>query len=278
MEVEARENQIITWVKTHRVQTIAIISAFVLILAGLIALVIIWCQPASDEKANTTYVVDYKQKVTDINGERFNANYSLSSGETFGIRFANLNCDTSACENVTAVEFDGRALRRGVDYDLKKGSIIIILMPGTFRDVEAGDHDLILTVETTNRTLHVGVKIHVSDDDNSCSDGQILENGVCVTPEAAEESPVSAPESPAPSAPAGSNNSRPSDPNPPATTEQPNTNESNDGTATTPPEDQTQPGDEDESTTPSTPDTNPDTEETDPPASGGEDEESDITE
>ena len=181
--MEARRNKVQAWIYTHRAQTAVICVAVGLILVGLIGLIWVLLQPdpvTNTPSANDGVIeVDYKQKVTSISGEKFDPSYDLASGATFSVRFANLSCEDTVCSNIRLVQLGQRVLKKGEDYEVKKGSIILILQPSAFSEAKPGEVPLIMELTQSERTLHVGVKVQITGEASDCGDNEEFVDGIC---------------------------------------------------------------------------------------------------
>lgn len=144
------------------------ICTIIISLIALISISVVVClavcgvfKNRSDE--SSAEYIDYDQLVTSEDGSEFNSTYDANSGESFSVRFSNLSC-TENCENVSTVFIGDEKLTKGEDYEVKEGSVIIILFSKIMQRLSAGTHDL--TVELTENGVNkkFGVKITVKKD------------------------------------------------------------------------------------------------------------------
>lgn len=159
--------------------------AAVLVVALVVVLVLVLGRkPARDEASDDVETVleeqeiDYGQKVTSEDGGTFKAEYQAGSEKSFAVRFADLECEDS-CKNVSEVKLGKKTLKLGEDYEVKKGSIIIILTEDFMKSLKAGKHDLIIAVTDEDETRLYGVKFTVKAEP-TCEEGETLEKGECV--------------------------------------------------------------------------------------------------
>lgn len=174
-------------------QQIAIIVGVVaLVLIALVG-VIVWLalkkpevtEPVTDEteivEEETRDEVDFSQEVTGENGRPFEAEYQQGSEEDYVVRFPNLQCE-EGCTNVADVKLGTRVLTLGTDYEVKKGSVIIILKEELLMELKAGDYELTFTVTEDEEMVTVGVKFSVKAAP-TCAEDEKLEAGKCVKDE-----------------------------------------------------------------------------------------------
>lgn len=126
----------------------------------------------------TTQTVDYKQKITSEDGSEFKAEYQAGSEQSFAMRFSNLRCKDD-CKNVGEVKLGDKTLKEGEDYEVKSGSIIIILTENFMKSLKADKYDLVIAVVDEDKTLLYGVKFTVKPEP-TCGDDETLEKGECV--------------------------------------------------------------------------------------------------
>lgn len=129
--------------------------------------------------------VDYDQKVTDKDGGKFKAEYQAGSEESFAVRFSDLECG-DGCKNVSEVKLGKKVLKLGEDYEVQRGSIIIILTESLMKGLKEGKHDLIVAVVEDGETKLYGVKFTVKAAP-TCAEGEKLEKGECVKDEEEDE-------------------------------------------------------------------------------------------
>lgn len=178
-------------------QQIAIIVGVVaLVLIALVG-VIVWLalkkpeatEPVVDEteivEEETRDEVDFSQEVTGENGRPFEAEYQQGSEEDYVVRFPNLQCE-EGCTNVADVKLGTRVLTLGTDYEVKKGSVIIILKEKFLAELKAGKYELTFAVTEDEETVTVGVKFSVKAAP-TCAEDEKLEAGKCVKDEKKDE-------------------------------------------------------------------------------------------
>ena len=129
--------------------------------------------------------VDYDQKVTDKDGGKFKAEYQAGSEESFAVRFSNLKCE-DGCKNVSEVKLGKKVLKLGEDYEVQRGSIIIILTESLMKGLKEGKHDLIVAVVEDGETKLYGVKFTVKAAP-TCAEDEKLEKGECVKKDEEED-------------------------------------------------------------------------------------------
>ncbi len=128
--------------------------------------------------AEITLAVDYKQKITSEDGGKFKAEYQAGSEKSFAMRFSDLKCK-DGCKNVNEVKLGDKTLKKGEDYEVKSGSIIIVLIESFMKSLKADKYDLVIAIIDEDKTLLYGVKFTVKPEP-TCGDNEILEKGECV--------------------------------------------------------------------------------------------------
>lgn len=185
--------------RKKRAIIIAIVTSLVLIIAIGISLLILFCQTnksdsdepkneqsttednSKDKTKDETSKVDFNQKVTGPDGEDFSPQYKLGSKSNLVARFPDLKCTNEKCENVDQVKLGKRTLKRGEDFEVKKGSIVITIFSTTLETLPAGEYELTFEVESkTGKILRIGLKITVEDKNPTCKDSEVLKDGQCV--------------------------------------------------------------------------------------------------
>lgn len=161
----------------------AVVAVLVMALVAVLVLVLGRRQPQAGTNnkpdiAEITQAVDYKQKITSEDGSEFKAEYQAGSEQSFVMRFSDLKCEDS-CKNVSEVKLGNKVLKKGEDYEVKSGSIIIILAESLMKSLKAEKYDLVIAVVDDNKTLFYGVKFTVKPEP-TCGDNEILEKGECV--------------------------------------------------------------------------------------------------
>lgn len=174
-------------------QQIGIVAGVVALVVIILVGVIVWLalkKPEVVEKVeDETEVVeveesddiDFSQEVTGENGRPFEAEYQQGSEEDYVVRFPNLQCE-EGCTNVADVKLGTKGLTLGTDYEVKKGSVIIILKEKLLAELKAGNYELTFTVTEDEETLTVGVKFSVKAAP-TCAEDEELKAGKCVKKE-----------------------------------------------------------------------------------------------
>lgn len=195
-QTEQNKNKKVAKVSLTKQQIGIIASVVALVLIVLVG-VIVWLalkkpevtEPVADEmeivEEETRDEVDFSQEVTGENGRPFEAEYQQGSEEDYVVRFPNLQCE-EGCTNVMDVKLGTRVLALGTDYEVKKGSVIIILKEELLMELKAGDYELTFAVMEDEETKVVGVKFSVKAAP-TCAEDEKLESGKCVKEE--EEKP-----------------------------------------------------------------------------------------
>lgn len=122
--------------------------------------------------------VDYSQTITSEDGGEFNADYQSGSEQSFAVRFSDLEC-TDDCSNISEVRVGNRVLVAGKDYEVKKGSVIIVLTEEFMESLAAGDFDLVIAISDGDETTLYGVKFTV-EPEPTCNEDETLEKGECI--------------------------------------------------------------------------------------------------
>ncbi len=161
----------------------AVVAVLVMALVAMLVLVLGRRQPQAGTNnkpdiAEITQAVDYKQKITSEDGSEFKAEYQAGSEQSFAMRFSDLKCEDN-CKNVSEVKLGNKILKKGEDYEVKSGSIIIILTESLMKSLKAEKYDLVIAVVDDNKTLFYGVKFTIKPEP-TCDEGETLEKGECV--------------------------------------------------------------------------------------------------
>lgn len=168
----------------------AVVAVLVMALVAVLILVLGRKQPQAEtdntpDMTETAQTVDYKQKITSEDGSEFKAEYQAGSEKSFAMRFSDLKCEDD-CKNVSEVKLGNKDLKQGEDYEVKSGSIIIILTESLMKSLKADKYDLVIAVIYDDKTAFYGVKFTVKPEP-TCGDDETLEKGECVKKE--EEKP-----------------------------------------------------------------------------------------
>ena len=165
-----------------------ILSIVALSLLGVFFIVvIIGCllpKPTSepDGEDNSSLVVDYSQTVTNVDGSSFDGSVKVSSSEQYAIRFPNLVCK-DGCKNVSSVKLGDQLLKNGLDYEVKEGSVIIVLLKRLLTSLKTGDYNLTFEYNDGETTKRIGVNIKIENETPTCNEDQVLTDGECVAKE-----------------------------------------------------------------------------------------------
>lgn len=164
----------------------------VLVVALVVVLVLVLNREPQTETSGDTettqneLAIDYHQKITNEDGGEFNAEYQAGSEKNFVMRFSELKCEDN-CKNVSEVKLGDKTLKQGEDYEVKSGSIIIVLYEDFMKSLKAGEFGLVIAVRGENETTLYGVKFKVKPEP-TCGDDETLEKGECV--KKSEEQPT----------------------------------------------------------------------------------------
>ncbi len=170
-----------------------ILSIIALSLLGVFFIVVIvGCllpKPTSepDDEDNSSMVVDYDQTVTNADGSSFDNSFKVGSSEQYAIRFPDLTCE-EGCKNVSSVRIGDQLLKNGLDYEVKEGSVIIVLLKRLLASLKTGDYNLTFEYNNGETTKKIGVNIKIENETPTCNEDQVLTDGECVTKEKPETS------------------------------------------------------------------------------------------
>lgn len=160
---------------------IAVVLVIALIAALVFALNHNQAQPDTQDNTETTQTepkIDYNQKITSADGGEFKTDYQQGSEVDFSARFSDLKCEDN-CKNVSEVKVGNKTLKQGEDYEIKSGSIIVILKATFLDSLQAGKFDLVVAVKDGDTTNLYGVKFTVKPAP-TCGEDEVLEKGECV--------------------------------------------------------------------------------------------------
>lgn len=135
-----------------------IIGAAVIALA---AIVVCLCLILSKNGDNAG--VDFGQNITSADGSEFKSTYDTGRGKDFSVRFTELDCNED-CSNVSTVRIGDRTLKLGEDYEVKRGSVIIVIFKKVMQSLQVGNHDVVVDIKEGDKTLTVGVHITIKSD------------------------------------------------------------------------------------------------------------------
>ena len=170
-----------------------ILSIVALSLLGIFFIVVIvGCllpKPTSepDGEDNSSLVVDYDQTVTNADGSSFDNSFRVGSSEQYAIRFPDLIC-RDGCKNISSVRMGNQLLKNGLDYEVKEGSVIIVLLKRLLASLKTGDYNLTFEYNDGETTKKIGVNIKIENETPTCNEDQVLTDGECVTKEKPETS------------------------------------------------------------------------------------------
>ena len=150
---------------------IAIIVSSVLVLGAVAAVLIfaVWKPWESHEPETPTPAtkteektaeVDYEQKITTADGGEFVPKITEGTEDNLTMRFVNLKC-SDGCKNVEHVQFKGKTLKLGEDYEVKSGSVILVIFAKVFSGVEPGEAKITFDVKEDDKVRTIGVKITI---------------------------------------------------------------------------------------------------------------------
>ncbi len=167
-----------------------IIAVLVAVLVVALVFILNRNQPQADtqDDAETTQTepeIDYEQKITSEDGGEFKAEYQQGSETNFTARFSDLKCEDN-CKNVSEVKVGDKVLKQGEDYEIKSGSIIVILKATFLDSLQVGKFDLVIAVKDGDAISLYGVKFTIKPVP-TCGEDEMLEKGECV--EKPEEQP-----------------------------------------------------------------------------------------
>lgn len=174
-----KTNKFLKLIKKNKI----VAGLIVLILGVVAATAIVIC---INNIQNRNKEIDYSQKITSENGEVFNPNYELGSKNNLSIHFEDLECMDN-CENIKNFKIGDQILERGKDYEVKKGSVIIIIFANILENLNTGEYDIIFDFFNGDRQITIGVKINIEDKEKNCAENQTLENNECVDAPLQEE-------------------------------------------------------------------------------------------
>ena len=144
--------------------------AGIIIIGATISLLVIrpWKHKGSDNTsqdiAETERIdeVDYDQKITAVDGSDFTPKITKGQDANLEMRFSELKCD-DGCKNVENVEFAGKKLERDKDFEVRQGSVIIVIFAAVFSDMDSGEVVLTFDITWDNKIRTIGAKISIED-------------------------------------------------------------------------------------------------------------------
>lgn len=108
------------------------------------------------------YQVDFGQNVTSVDGTEFDSTFDAKVDDDFAVRFSDLECNDD-CSNVSSVKIGNKTLEAGKDYEVKRGSMIIIIFKKVLQTITNGEHDIVVKTEQNGKFITVGVKITITN-------------------------------------------------------------------------------------------------------------------
>lgn len=183
-KVKSKSNSgIFKWFKENKLKVCIVVGVVVVVavIVGVLMICLSGRDAAQDRSDDATEAaVDYNQRITSASGGEFNPNYELGSKTDFAARFTDLACENEQCENVNEVKIGDRFLTRGEDYEVRQGSVIIVILTDVMEGLKVGEYDLTFQITKDGKTLTVGIKIVIEDKMPNCMEGETLEDGKCV--------------------------------------------------------------------------------------------------
>ncbi|MBQ3352139.1 hypothetical protein IJG91_00520 [Candidatus Saccharibacteria bacterium] len=147
-----------------------IVGGLVFILAIVAVVLCIFVKPweSSQGKSDSKPVAsiervdgaDYEQKITTADGAEFTPKITEGTSDNLTMRFTELSCDDD-CKNVENVTVDGKNLKLGEDYEVKKGSVVLVIYAKVFSDKQPGEMKVKFEITEDSKILTIGVKITI---------------------------------------------------------------------------------------------------------------------
>ena len=106
--------------------------------------------------------IDFGQSITSMDGGEFKPNYDAGHDSDFSFRLADLECNED-CTNVSTVKIGDKELKLGEDYEVKRGSIIIVIYKKVMQVLQTGKADITVGIEKDGKIITVGVHITISN-------------------------------------------------------------------------------------------------------------------
>lgn len=156
--------------KLSKKAIIAIITGVALILiAAALVICLVWkpwekteveAEQLKEVATERVEGTDYNQKITKADGGEFTPKITEGSTDNLEMRFADLKCEEN-CTNVNEVKIGDKTLKRGEDYELKQGSVILVLYAKVFSGMEAGEVRVTFEITEDHKIHTIGVKITI---------------------------------------------------------------------------------------------------------------------
>ncbi len=127
----------------------------------IVAIVLCLClkTPPKEEPAPS---VDFSQKVTNTDGTEFKPTYDAGSDEDLSVRFTDLECNED-CSNISNLKIGNKILKAGEDYEVKRGSVIIVIYKKILQAIQNGQYDITFEIKSGEKTISVGLKITIAN-------------------------------------------------------------------------------------------------------------------
>lgn len=160
-QVEQPASQVETTKNKKPLIISGIIAFGVLFIATIIA-VCIALAPRPTEQPDDDDTINYGYSVTNVDGTEFKPIYANGSNENLSLRFADLECDEN-CSNVSNLKIGDLTLNVGEDYEVKRGSVIIIIYKKILQAIQSGQYNITFDIKNGDETISVGVKITITN-------------------------------------------------------------------------------------------------------------------
>ncbi len=161
------------------------------VLAIIVAVVLCFLKPwekketRDDDEASVVAIervdgTDYAQKITTVDGGEFTPKITEGTSDNLAMRFSELSCNDE-CKNIENVKLGDKTLKAGEDYEVKKGSVIIILFAKVFSDAQPGEVTLTFEIQEGSKIKTIGVKITIEKKEEKKEDQKPAENAAAST-------------------------------------------------------------------------------------------------
>ena len=127
----------------------------------IVAIVLCLClkTPPKEEPAPS---VDFSQQVTNVDGTEFKPTYDAGSDDDLSVRFTDLECNED-CSNISNLKIGTKILKVGEDYEVKRGSVIIVIYKKILQAIQNGQYDITFEIKSGEKTISVGLKITIAN-------------------------------------------------------------------------------------------------------------------
>lgn len=127
----------------------------------IVAIVLCLClkTPPKEEPAPS---VDFSQQVTNVDGTEFKPTYNAGSDDDLSVRFTDLECNED-CSNISNLKIGNKILKAGEDYEVKRGSVIIVIYKKILQAIQNGQYDITFEIKSGEKTISVGLKITITN-------------------------------------------------------------------------------------------------------------------